>query len=204
MAKCTSNCTPISFPSLHAQIILFTAFILLLLPIASSLYFQFPNFYPATTATDVLYEGDAVASVGAVELDIVTYPCRVGRVTYAERVRLWDSASGTLSDFTTNFSFTIDTLGASTYGQGLAFFLAPVGFQIPPNSAGGMLGLFNTTSNGSVKNQIVAVEFDSFSNPEWDPPYEHIGINSNSIDSIITTPWNAHSGLTCNASISYC
>ncbi|KAE9450071.1 hypothetical protein C3L33_18023, partial [Rhododendron williamsianum] len=52
---------------------------------------------------------------------------------------------------------------------------------------------------------MVTVEFDSYPNPEWDPAHEHIGINNNSIGSVITTPWNAslHSGETCTASITY-
>ncbi|KAI8536472.1 hypothetical protein RHMOL_Rhmol10G0259600 [Rhododendron molle] len=206
MATSTKN-IPTSFPSLHAHISLLTAsaLILFLLPIASSDYFDFPNFYPTTTDNGALYQGDAVSSVGAVQFNSFTYLCRVGWATYAERVQLWDSGTGALSDFTTNFSFTIDTLGSPTYGHGLAFFLAPVGFQIPPNSAGGFLGLFNTTTSNSVKNQMVVVEFDSYPNPEWDPPYEHVGINNNSIGSVITTPWNAslHSGVTCDASIIY-
>ncbi|KAE8010472.1 hypothetical protein FH972_006840 [Carpinus fangiana] len=91
------------------------------------------------------------------------------------RVPLWDSHTRRLADFTTHYFFTIDTQGASSYGQGLAFFLAPVGFEIPPNSA---------------------VEFDSFVNTEWDPSFEHVGINNNSISSAVYTPWNAslHSG----------
>ncbi|KAH7860187.1 hypothetical protein Vadar_010350 [Vaccinium darrowii] len=200
----TSN-VPTSFPSLYAHIVLFTTFILFLLPMASSNYFQFPNFYPATTDGNALYQGDAVTSVGAVEFNSITPPSLVGWVTYAQQVRLWDSETGVLSDFTTSFSFTIDTLGSPTYGDGLAFFLAPVGSQIPPNSAGGYLGLFNATTSNSAKNQMVVVEFDSFPDPGWDPTYEHIGINSNSIGSIITTPWNAslHSGETCHASITY-
>ncbi|XP_058187677.1 L-type lectin-domain containing receptor kinase IX.1-like [Rhododendron vialii] len=206
MATSTKN-IPTSFPSLHAHISLLTAsaFILFLLPITSSDYFDFPNFYPTTTYNGALYQGDAVSLVGAVQFNSFTYLCRVGWATYAERVQLWDSKTGALSDFTTDFSFTIDTLGSPNYGHGLAFFLAPVGFQIPPNSAGGFLGLFNTTTSNSVKNQMVVVEFDSYPNTEWDPPYEHVGINNNSIGSVITTPWNAslHSGVTCDASIMY-
>ncbi|KAF7130825.1 hypothetical protein RHSIM_Rhsim10G0176100 [Rhododendron simsii] len=197
---------PTLFPSLNAHISLLTAsaLILFLLPIASSDYFDFPNFYPTTTDNGVLYQGDAGSLVGAVEFNSLIYLCRVGWATYAERVQLWDSETRALSDFTTNFSFTIDTLKSPHYGHGLAFFLAPVGFQIPPNSAGGFLGLFNTTTSHSVKNQMVVVEFDSYPNLEWDPPYEHGGIN-NSIGSVITTPWNAslHTGLTCDASITY-
>ncbi|GAB4847190.1 hypothetical protein Ancab_026200 [Ancistrocladus abbreviatus] len=41
-----------------------------------------------------------------------------------------------------------------SYGYGLAFFMAPVGFQIPPNLYGGFLGLFNTTTSNSTRNQI--------------------------------------------------
>ncbi|PSS30040.1 Legume lectin domain protein [Actinidia chinensis var. chinensis] len=189
---------------LNARISLFISlFVLYLLPPTSPVYFQFTRFDP--DATNILYQGDAVPSVGAIEFNKVNYLCRVGWATYSERVQLWDSDSGKLSDFTTHFSFIIDTGGLTNYGQGFAFFLAPVGFQIPPNSVGGFLGLFNTTTSDSSQNQIVAVEFDSFPNPEWDPPYQHVGINNNSIASTTTTRWNAsfHSGDTADAWITY-
>ncbi|KAE8124858.1 hypothetical protein FH972_019705 [Carpinus fangiana] len=35
---------------------------------------------------------------------------------------------------------------SSSYGHGLAFFLASVGFELPPNSGASILGLFNTTT----------------------------------------------------------
>ncbi|PRQ48398.1 putative non-specific serine/threonine protein kinase [Rosa chinensis] len=72
--------------------------------------------------------------------------------------------------------------GLATY---IAFSLAPVGFQIPPNSAGGFLSLLNTTTSDFSWNKIVLVEFDSFVNTEWDPPYLHVGINKNSIASVL-------------------
>ncbi|KAK9272925.1 hypothetical protein L1049_003304 [Liquidambar formosana] len=174
-----------------------------LLPSTNSVSFQIPRFNP--TATDIVYEGDAAPYDGAIDFNSITYYCHVGRATYAERVRLWDSNTGKLTDFSTHFTFSIYTQGSSKYAAGLAFFVAPVGFQIPPNSDGGFLGLFNTTTSDSSSNQIVVVEFDSFPNPEWDPPYEHVGINNNSIASAITTPWNAsfHSGDTADAWITY-
>ncbi|KAK9949313.1 hypothetical protein M0R45_004845 [Rubus argutus] len=175
-----------------------------LLPFACSIYFQIPHFEP--NAANILYQGDAVASAGAIELiNKVSYTCRVGWANYAEKVPLWDSNTGRLTDFTTHYSFVIDTQGSSNYGHGIAFFLAPVGFQIPPNSAGGFLGLFNTTPIEYSPNQIILVEFDSYVNQEWDPPYEHVGINNNSIASAVTTPWNAstHSGDTTNVWIGY-
>ncbi|GMY12054.1 L-type lectin-domain containing receptor kinase IX.1-like [Fagus crenata] len=154
---------------------------------------------------NIVYHGDAVPSVGAIEMNKVNYLCRVGWATYVERVPLWDSNTGNLSDFTTHFSFIIDTQGSPSYGHGVTFFLAPVGFEIPPNSAGGFLGLFNTTNSDSSQNQIVLVEFDSFVNPEWDPPVEHVGINNNSISSAVYTNWNAslHSGDTADVWINY-
>ena len=135
----------------------------------------------------------------------VNYANRVGQAIYAKRVPLWDLDTGKLTDFSTHFSFLIDTQGMNTYGHGLAFFLAPVGFEIPTNSAGGFLGLFNTSTANSTHNQIVLVEFDSFANPEWDPSVEHVGINNNAIYSAVYTPWNAslHSGDTADVWIIY-
>ncbi|PON32731.1 Lectin [Parasponia andersonii] len=179
-------------------------FLLLMLPRTDSLYFKIPRFDPKSQ--DIILQGDAVTSTGGgIELiNKVNYLCRVGWATYPGRVPLWDST--TAADFATNFSFTIDTQNRTTYGHGIAFFLAAAGFQIPPNSAGGFIGLFNTTTaDHSPSNQIVHVEFDIFPNPEWDPPAEHVGINVNSIASEVYTPWSAgvHSLDNVLVSISY-
>ncbi|XP_050207267.1 L-type lectin-domain containing receptor kinase IX.1-like [Mercurialis annua] len=181
-------------------------FFFLLLPFVNSIHFKFDFFGPE--ATNIAYHGDAISSVGVVELiNKIDYTCRVGWATYNEKIPLWDSNSGKISDFSTHFTFIIDTQNALHYGHGLAFFLAPVGFQIPPNSASGFLGLFNTTTIGSPQNQIVMVEFDSFRNEEWDPKplVEHVGINNNSLQSVVYTSWNAsyHSGDTANVWITY-
>ncbi|RYQ81584.1 hypothetical protein Ahy_Scaffold1g107472 [Arachis hypogaea] len=67
------------------------------------------------------------------------------------------------------------------------------------------VGLYNTSTRASSGNQIVHVEFDSFSKPEWDPKTEHVGININSISSANYTAWNAsrHSNDIADAWISY-
>ncbi|KAF5454345.1 hypothetical protein F2P56_024017 [Juglans regia] len=181
-------------------------FFLLLLPsTVYSVYFQITRFDPSST--DMLYMGDAVPSGGAIEMNLVgNYFCRVGWVVYARKVPVWDSETGKLTDFTTHYSFTIDTLGTRRYGDGLAFFLAPVGFKIPPNSEGEFLGLFNTTtSTSSHQSKIVHVEFDSFVNSEWDPEVQHVGISINSLRSANYTAWNAslHSGDTADVWITY-
>ncbi|KAF3445437.1 hypothetical protein FNV43_RR10613 [Rhamnella rubrinervis] len=171
--------------------------------LANSLNFHITRFL--ANETKVVYQGDAEPSLGAVELiNKIDYFPRVGHVVSAKSLRLWDARSKELSDFTTHFSFSIDTLGAPNYGHGFAFFLAPAGFQIPFNSTRGFLGLFNTTPN-SLSNRIVLVEFDSFPNPEWDPSFEHVGINNNSLTSAVYTPWNTsfHSGDVADAWINY-
>ncbi|XWS43336.1 hypothetical protein CRYUN_Cryun16bG0094300 [Craigia yunnanensis] len=85
-------------------------------------------------------------------------------------------------------------------------FLAPVGYPIPPNSAGGFFGLLNsTTKAGTSQNHIIMVEFDSYRNGDWDPPFEHVGINNNSLLSVIHTPWydGSNSGKLANVWITY-
>ncbi|CAL8176388.1 unnamed protein product [Prunus armeniaca] len=143
-------------------------------------------------ANNILYEGDAAPTSGVIELstNTATDPqdiyCRTGRATYAEPFHLWDSAK--LADFTTNFSFIIDTVQNNTLADGLVFFLAPVHYPIPLNSAGGDLGLLNTTNR--FQNQIVMVEFDTLPN-SWDPLWPHVGINVNTIRSVVNARWDA-------------
>ncbi|OAY35709.1 L-type lectin-domain containing receptor kinase IX.1 [Manihot esculenta] len=177
--------------------------LLLVLPPANSISFQKPRF--DSLDPSIIYEGGATASVGAVEFNSDTYMCQVGRITYADKVPLWDSKSRRLTDFTNHFSFYIDVQGRSSYAAGFAFFLSPVGFHIPPNSAGGFLGLFNITTSDSPQNQIVHVEFDSFPNTEWDPQVQHVGINNNSVHSATYTYWNTslHTGDTADVWITY-
>ncbi|GJT39743.1 L-type lectin-domain containing receptor kinase IX.1-like protein [Tanacetum coccineum] len=183
--------------------LLFVSCFFLLLPFSASVYFEITRF--DTDATNILYTGDAVPSVGTIEFNKVNYITRVGQAIYKDTIPIWDRKSGKLTDFTTHFTFIIDTQGQPLYGHGLTFFLAPVGFQIPPNSAGGFLGLFNTTYTDSSRNQLIVIEFDSYVNVEWDPPYQHVGINKNSISSANYTAWNAslHSGDSADVWVSY-
>lgn len=173
---------------------------------ANSIHFQNPGFNPGDT--NILYQGSAAPREGEVDFNVYEkYTCQVGRVIFSKRVLLWDSKTGQLTDFTTRYTFILNTQNQPIYryGHGLAFFLAPAGIEIPPNSSGGFLGLFNTTTMDSLSNQIVLVEFDSFPNIEWDETTQHVGINNNSITSSVWTPWNAslHSGDPVEVFISY-
>uniref|UniRef100_A0A9I9DQD2 Protein kinase domain-containing protein n=1 Tax=Cucumis melo TaxID=3656 RepID=A0A9I9DQD2_CUCME len=152
----------------------------------------------------ILYQGDAVVVGGEILLSDPGFTCHVGRAIYRDPIPIWDSETAKVTDFITHFSFTIDTRAAPRYGSGIAFFLAPSGFQIPPNSAGGFLGLYNKTYSNSLANQIVHVEFDTNIN-DWDPPYEHVGININSVISSNYTRLNIslHDGDLADVWISY-
>ncbi|CAI0430899.1 unnamed protein product [Linum tenue] len=178
--------------------------ILLVLPSSTTaLYFSKSRFDPIDTT--MVYEGGAYANVGTIEFNSDTYMCQVGHATYSRKVPIWVQDSGKLADLTSHFTFNIDPQGRSTYGAGFAFFLAPPDFHIPPNSAGGFLGLYNLTTSNSARNQILHVEFDTFPNPEWDPPFQHVGINNNSVFSANSTFWNAtlHAGDTADVRIAY-
>ncbi|XVE86894.1 hypothetical protein DITRI_Ditri18aG0072200 [Diplodiscus trichospermus] len=177
---------------------------LFVFPSANSVSFQIPRFEPGDGR--ILYQGEASPSGGVVDFNSLENLFRVGWVTYANRVPLWDPKTGKVSDFSTRFAFSIDIQKPSDYGHGFVFFLAPVGSQIPPNSAAGRLGLFNSSQWVSTLGQVVMVEFDTYKNG-WDPDQldNHVGINNNSIMSSVYTRWNAsiHSGDTADVFITY-
>jgi serine/threonine protein kinase len=115
-------------------------------------------------------------------------------------MHLWDKASGNLTDFTTHFSFVIDSQNSPNFGDGLAFFLAPnaTGSKVVPNHVtnGSSLGLTNDDQLlNSTDNPFVAVEFDIYPNIPWDPPISlgwpgaHLGIDINSMKSVANVSW---------------
>ncbi|KAE8721295.1 L-type lectin-domain containing receptor kinase IX.1 [Hibiscus syriacus] len=163
------------------------------LPFANSMNFQISRFDSNTN--NISYQGDARPAVGTIEFNLIDYLYRVGWETYVDKVPLWDSRTRRLADFNTRFSFSISMFDP-TYGHGLAFFLAPVGSQIPPNSGGGFLGLFNTTTSDSPWNQIVHVEFDTYENNEtrWDPP--GVAATGKYVEQNTLQSWEFNSSLT--------
>ncbi|THG10791.1 hypothetical protein TEA_010699 [Camellia sinensis var. sinensis] len=98
-------------------------------------------------------------------------------------MQLWDKPSGgALADFNTHFSFVIDSQNKTSYANGITFFLALVGSPIPFQEGSG-IGLvsreqvFNPAFNSS-SNPFVAVEFDTYHNPEYDPLSDHVASRS--------------------------
>ncbi|KAL9328531.1 hypothetical protein ACSQ67_003535 [Phaseolus vulgaris] len=164
---------------------------------SDSFSFNLPSF--ETGVRSILVGDDAKTVGGVLQLtnkDTSGNPTQhsVGLSAYFGPLHLSDTKTARVADFHTEFSFVVNTNGASLHGDGFTFFLASIDYDFPDNSSGGFLGLFNqeTAFNTSI-NQVVAVEFDSFAN-EWDPNFPqsdspHIGININSIRSVATAPW---------------
>ncbi|KAI6694012.1 hypothetical protein NL676_021722 [Syzygium grande] len=182
--------TPRALP-LRARSFLFCLVCCPVIPLVAPLSFNIDSFY--TDLSDILYEGVTELAIQGVDLTKLypRHPYKVGRNQYAKPVPIWDPVTGRHADFSTDFSFTIETDSSAHYSDGLAFFLAPVGFPIPLNSEGGFLGLFNaTTAKEGHQNRIIMVEFDTYVNRDFDPPVHHIGININSLSSVVHDSWN--------------
>ncbi|XP_050229788.1 L-type lectin-domain containing receptor kinase IX.1-like [Mercurialis annua] len=167
---------------------------------ADSFSFNISNF--KSEANDIIYDGDAQVVNGSIEL-ITNFNVgyRVGQASYAKSILLWNSSSQKSSDFITHFSFTIDKSNQTPFADGFAFFIAPLDYEFPrTNSSGGYLGLFNSTIT---RNKIVFVEFDTFRNAQWDPPFAHVGINNGTLNSANYVRWTVDAGESADAWIAY-
>ncbi|CAL9089910.1 unnamed protein product [Musa acuminata var. zebrina] len=184
------------------SVVIHLSFAVMVIPLVSSLSFNFTSF----REDDQSFHIEDDASFNGTVIDLTRYPMQyaTGRVVYNEPLLLWDADTRNLTDFTTNFSFIIDSVNESSYADGLAFFLSPYGSTFPTYSRGGFLGLFSNSSLDNTTVKTVAVEFDTFSN-EWDPKGDHLGIDVNSIISNKTVPWNSRvrDGRRANAWVNY-
>ncbi|OIW09302.1 hypothetical protein TanjilG_01273 [Lupinus angustifolius] len=181
--------------------------LVLLLPIilVQSLSFNITDFNNGVNASNMAYEGDGQPINGSIELNKVSYLFRVGRAIYGQPLHLWDSSTKVVTDFTTTFTFIIDKVNDTSYGDGFAFYMAPLGYQIPPNSAGGTFALFNATTNSNLpQNHVLAVEFDTFIG-STDPPMRHVGIDDNSLTSVAYARFDIdnNTGNPCHTIITY-
>ncbi|KAJ9705555.1 hypothetical protein PVL29_003555 [Vitis rotundifolia] len=212
MAVCNASVAQLhsnTLPFLHIFMVSF--FLSLMIPSAnSSLSFSFNDFDP--NGNQIHFEGQASCSGDkAIYLTRNQQEKKMndswGRATYCEPFHLWDKASQRMADFSTNFSFGIDSQGYFSYGDGLAFFLAPYRTELPSEVTGGSgLGLVSSNEQAlnSKANHFFAVEFDTYRN-DWDPEHDHVGININSMKSVENMTWLNHvlEGKINHVSISY-
>ncbi|CAL5088787.1 unnamed protein product [Urochloa decumbens] len=161
------------------------------LPCATSLSFDFNFSQPGGyNADNFTFLGDAYFDSQVIELTkndrSKNLSSSVGRASYKQPVAIWDEVTGELASFTTTFSMQIelDKINNVISGDGMAFFLAHYPSSIPSSSAGSKLGLFSeglTTTNATGDDRVVAVEFDTYLNKQFDTSDNHMGIDINSL-----------------------
>ncbi|XP_055814817.1 L-type lectin-domain containing receptor kinase IX.1-like [Solanum dulcamara] len=183
--------------------------VIFVIPSSYSLNFNLTNINPSDVNRSINVTGDAYISNQGIQVTPdernIALGGKTGRAMYVESLQLWDKATGKLTDFTTHFSFVIDSNGNNRFADGLAFFLVPVGSSIPVGSSGSGFGLVDAeTENKSSYESFVAIEFDTYMNT-WDPSYIHVGININSMESVATKLWknDIKLGMKNDAWISY-
>ncbi|XP_045832915.1 lectin 11-like [Trifolium pratense] len=166
--------------------------------VKSDFSFDFPNFNLDTIKEGIAFANDATLKNGVIQLtrkDDYGYPLKhsAGQFGLITPIQIYDKTTGKVADFVTEFTFLVNTNGRSNYGDGFAFFIVSPNFKIPDKkkSEGGNLGIF-TSETALYTKEVLLVEFDTFSN-EWDPSpvtqFAHIGIDVNSIRSVVYTPW---------------
>ncbi|XP_062011396.1 L-type lectin-domain containing receptor kinase IX.1-like [Rosa rugosa] len=170
----------------------------LLTPSATSITFNLSSF---SGADSIITEQDATIDKQVLRLTNSavdeSQAQSVGRATWQEPFLLRETATGKLADFTTHFTFVIDSLRKPDYADGLVFFIAPNGSLLNTSlgGGGGALGLPVENTAGNIGYDFVAVEFDIFQNTQIfvdDPTGNHVGIDVNSLKSLNTKPWNGN------------
>jgi hypothetical protein len=185
-------------------LVIFTTFLLLATELVNSqktVSFNITNF--TTSKSSVSLQGaSAILSDGIVSLTNPGDPNHVvGRLLYLTPVPIWDNNTGNVASFITTFRFKVVDYKNLKPASGFVFILVPTDrANIPSNSVGGYLGVVNSNS---ADNQFVGVEFDTPSQFSWDPKYNHVGIDVNSLISSKTVKWNRVSGSLVDVNISY-
>ncbi|MED6106539.1 hypothetical protein PIB30_005529 [Stylosanthes scabra] len=123
----------------------------------------------------------------------------LGRVTYYKLLHLWDNKTGKATEFTTHFTFSINTPNKTHHGDGITFYLAQQNFPLTAPRFGGSIGLlspkqYKNSSYITDEHPFVAVEFDTNYNQEWDPcsgleDHDHVGIDINGMATSLTKEW---------------
>ncbi|PKA61926.1 L-type lectin-domain containing receptor kinase S.4 [Apostasia shenzhenica] len=108
----------------------------------------------------------------------------IGRAFYPQPIRFKSSAAASAASFSTAFAFAFVPEYPKLGGHGLAFVICP-----SPELAGAQpsqyLGLLNSSDNGNFSNHVLAVEFDTVQDFEFqDINDNHVGVD---VDSLVSS-----------------
>ncbi|KAF5727901.1 Concanavalin A-like lectin protein kinase family protein [Tripterygium wilfordii] len=162
----------------------FFAFLLqvLLVSAFNNVTFDFPYFFDLRNLTLL---GDSHLRNGVIGLtrELGVPSSSAGSVIYNNPVSFFDKESNTTASFATRFSFSINNMNPTSFGDGFVFFISPDNQTL--GSFGGYLGLVN--SSHLIKNKFVAIEFDTRLDTRFnDPDENHVGLDIDSLNSIRT------------------
>ncbi|KAJ9153946.1 hypothetical protein P3X46_027332 [Hevea brasiliensis] len=149
------------------------------LVLANNVSFDFSSL----TLRNLTLLGDSYLRNGVVGLtrDVTVPSSSSGTVIYNIPVSFFDAESNITASFSTRFTFSIDNVNPSSFGDGFTFFLSQDNQTL--GSPGGFLGLVN--SSQLTKNKFVAIEFDTRLDAHFNDPNEnHVGLDIDSLDSI--------------------
>ncbi|KQJ98961.1 probable L-type lectin-domain containing receptor kinase S.5 [Brachypodium distachyon] len=175
--------------------------------------FSFAGFHPDLRNVNLTVAGDASITKDALQItpdslnDAADFLVnKSGRVLFSRPFRLWRPLNATttnngtttaaknkkqLASFTTVFTVNVFTDPNTDPAEGIAFLIAPSSSDPPTGSHGGFLGLTTAATDGNATNGIVAVELDTEKQPH-DPDDNHVGLNVNSVVSVLTASLTPH------------
>ncbi|XP_058110983.1 L-type lectin-domain containing receptor kinase SIT2-like [Magnolia sinica] len=111
-----------------------------------------------------------------------------GYAFYSVPLSFKNSSNVSVFSFSTTFIFAIGPDHGTFKGYGMAFVISPSN-NLPGAFPFQYLGLFNHTNDGDPSNHVIAVELDTFKNPEfYDIDSNHVGIDINGLTSNKSSP----------------
>ncbi|XWS55636.1 hypothetical protein CRYUN_Cryun09bG0018000 [Craigia yunnanensis] len=160
----------------------------LLIPASSSQPTElfFPGFKDSNSNNLTLTEAAQIEKNGILCLTNDTNPL-VGHAFYSSPFRIKNSTNGQAFSISTSFALAIVPEYTKLGGHGLAFIISTSkDFKALPRQ---YLGILNATDISNSSNHVVAVEFDTVQDTEFqDINDNHIGIDINSLDSNASVP----------------
>ncbi|XP_059458553.1 L-type lectin-domain containing receptor kinase S.4-like isoform X2 [Corylus avellana] len=155
--------------------------------VATSLLDEFSGGFSAAGNNLTLEGVAAVENNGVLQLTDYNSTMVLGHAFYSHPIKFKNS-SGEVMSFSTTFAFVIIPQPWRQGGDGLAFAISPVK-GLPGGKPGEFIGLFNASNNGNFSNHILAIEFDTYMNQEYNETDDnHVAVDINSIISKKSAP----------------